>query len=433
MSHFDTIVAPITGSQPAAVAIVRVSGPEAWAVAASIFPSWPKDPEPLRAIYGRYRTGDDGFALPFAEGHSYTGEDSVEFSCHGSLVSVRTLVEECLSAGARMARPGEFTERAFLNGRIDLTQAEAVAESVNAKTEAQLKIANRMRGGALHKEITDLRNHVLAMLAMVEATVDFEEEIGPFDTDSAIQKLDDIGARVEALLRSSEIGRLIRNGFRVAIIGPPNAGKSSLFNAIVGHERAIVTPVAGTTRDYIEEEVDIRGIPVVFVDTAGLRETDEVVESIGVARSKAQASTADMTWYVYDATTNFLGADATCVIANKCDLLNKSDVALDGFEGQQLVSAKTGEGIESLFCKFAKIAEDAEALKIPPPNQRHTPELQSVLKCTGDAKAVLANNKPFDLLSTVLRDAANHLGEITGETASADMIERIFADFCIGK
>jgi len=430
---FDTIVAPITGSQPAAVAIVRISGPDAWMIAAAVFPNFPKEPESHKAIYGHYRTGDDGLVLPFAEHHSYTGEQSVEFSCHGSPASVRAIIEECLDAGARNARPGEFTERAFLHGRIDLTKAEAVAETVNAQTEAQLRVANRLRDGALFKEVSALRDRVLKVLGTIEATVDFEEEIGPLDVAATIREMDAIAERLEPLIKSAALGRIIRNGLRVAIIGPPNAGKSSLFNAIVGHERAIVTPVAGTTRDYLEEAIDVHGIPVVFIDTAGLRETEEVVESLGVERSRLQAEQADMTWFVYDATTKFPGSNATYIIANKSDLLNKQDWPPNNFDRQYLVSAKTGEGISKVLRAMSAVAEEAAALQVPPPNERHVGRLQVSLECIRDSKAVLVDDRPFDLLSTLLRGAANHLGEITGETASADMIERIFADFCIGK
>src|SRR2546423_1219259 len=232
MPPFDTIVAPITGTQPAAVAVIRVSGSEAWSIAAKVFLAWPATPETRRATYGRFTTGDDGLALPFEEGHSYTGEQSVELSCHGSPASVRALVEACIQAGARAAAPGEFTQRAFLNGRIDLTEAEGVADTVNALTEAQLRLANLQREGALHKEVSALRDRVLKLLAAVEASVDFEEEIGPFDGASAITELDDLISRTEGLLKTAQVGHIMRKGLRVAIVGPPNAGKSSLFNAI---------------------------------------------------------------------------------------------------------------------------------------------------------------------------------------------------------
>ncbi len=443
LSPFDTIVAPITGNQPAAVALVRLSGAESWEVAGKVFLAWPRNPESHRATYGRYSTGDDGLVIPFEEGHSYTGERSVELSCHGSPVSVRALVEACIQAGARHAEAGEFTQRAFLNGRMDLTEAEAVADTVNAQTEAQLRMANRQREGALHKEVSALRNRVLKVLVAVEASVDFEEEIGPLDRDSARGELADLSDSVEALLKTADLGHIMRSGLRIAIVGPPNAGKSSLFNAIVGRERAIVTPIAGTTRDYVEESVDMGGVPVVLIDTAGLRETEDEVESIGIEHAKRQMRDADLTWLVYDADDVAsmwdwkASVNPTCLVANKVDLHGKAnaDRLRDSETRTPLfcVSARTGEGLAELVATVAELAERAGALHIPPISDRHKPLLMATRRALNAATASIKDSRPDDLLSTLLRGAANDLGEITGETATEDMIERIFADFCIGK
>lgn len=431
MSPFDTIVAPIT-SQPAAVGVVRVSGQEAWEVASRVFLGWPRPPEPFRAVYGRYTTGDDGLALPFAAGHSYTGEQAVELSCHGALPSVRALVGACIEAGARHAEPGEFTQRAFLNGRMDLTQAEAVADTVSAMTDAQLVVANRQREGVLYREVSALRGRILRLLGAVEASVDFEEEIGPLDRTHADAEIVAVAERVERLAKTTVVGRIIRRGLRVAIVGPPNAGKSSLFNALVGRDRAIVTPIAGTTRDYVEETVDMGGVAVVLIDTAGLRETDDLVESLGVQRSLAQAAHADLTWFVYDGSQPRPASEQPWSqwIANKADLIGGPG---DLPEGHLLVSATTGEGLEGLVARVACYAEEAVALSIPPVSERHGAHLQEALQWLNQARDTLVSNRPDDLLSTLLKGAANHLGEITGETASEDMIQRIFADFCIGK
>ena len=433
MSPFDTIVAPITGSEPAAVAVIRLSGNEAWHIASKVFEHWPAVPQPHHAVYGRYVTGDDGLALPFAEGHSYTGEQSVELSCHGSPASVRALVEACVKSGARPARPGEFTERAFLNGRIDLTQAEAVADTVSALTDAQLRLANLQREGRLHEAVAVLRNRVLKILAAVEASVDFEEEIGPLDRKTALTELSHVSEEVSALRRSANIGAILRHGLRIAIVGLPNAGKSSLFNAIVGRERAIVTPDPGTTRDYVEEKIDLGGIPVVLIDTAGLREANDAAESIGVERAIEQTRKANLIWYVFDASVGITPQDEALVskmpqsfvIANKCDLAR-----VPRFLN---VSAKTGEGLEELTKNVTEYAEEARALEVPPIDVRHKPLLDDTSSMIAEAIETIKHDRPDDLLSTFLRSAANYLGEITGETASADMIERIFADFCIGK
>jgi len=412
---------------------VRLSGPEAWLISAKVFRDWPANPVSHHAVYGRYITGDDGIALPFGEGRSYTGEPSVELSCHGSLFSMRALVEACVRAGARPARPGEFTERAFLSGRIDLTEAEAVADTVNALTEAQLRIANLQREGALLRAVSDVRHRVAKVLAAVEASVDFEEEIGPLDRSWASDELRSAATAAGKLRQTAEIGRIIRRGLRIAIVGRPNAGKSSLFNAIVGRERAIVTPQPGTTRDYLEELIDVGGIPVMLVDTAGMRMAADIAEKAGVERSSAQAMQADAVWYVFDASIGLSHEDEqtlrsfpqALVIANKCDLKN-----CDGFLN---VSAKTGNGLEDLVHNVTIFAEEAKSLEIPPIDERHKPLLDSTLQMIHDAQETLAHQRPDDLLTTFLRSAISHLDEITGDSASADMIERIFADFCIGK
>ena len=432
-SPFDTIVAPITGSQPAAVAVIRLSGTEAWSIASRIFSKWPTLVEPHKATYGRYITGDDGIALPFAEDHSYTGEQSVELSCHGSPASVRALIQACVKEGARPARPGEFTERAFLNGRIDLTEAEAIADTVNALTDTQLRMANLQRDGALYRAVGGLRDRVLGLLAAVEASVDFEEEIGPLDRVSTLQELEQIAGEVEKLRKSAEVGAILRKGLRIAITGLPNAGKSSLFNAIVGRERAIVTPTPGTTRDYVEEQIDMGGIPVVLIDTAGLREATDKAESIGVQRAVEQATHADVVWYVFDASCGISKEDEewarkmpqSLIVANKCDLARVPHFLN--------VSAKTCQGLDELIRNVTVYAEEAKAMDVPPIDARHKPLLRDTATMLSDAIETIRSNRPDDLLSTFLRAAVNHLGEITGETASADMVERIFSGFCIGK
>ncbi len=425
---FDTIVAPITGPGPAAVAVVRLSGPEAWMVASEVFGSWPLVVEPRKATYGHFVHGDDGLVLPFEEGHSFTGEQTVEMSIHGSRASVRGLVDSCLKLGARMAEPGEFTHRAFLNGRIDLTQAEAVRETVDSQTERQLKLANLIRDGALRRRVDAIRDGVVKLLVAVEASTDFSEEIGELDQAATDADLASLIQELERLLQTSTTGWVVRNGLRIAIVGPPNAGKSSLLNALLGADRAIVTAIPGTTRDYVEEMADFDGLPVVLIDTAGLRDSQDEVEALGIQRSRAQAAAADLIWYVYDASIglfegDLLGFETAVRIGNKCDL---------GRLGNGLfVSALTREGLDQLV--RSTLERFDSTVDVPLVNVRQRDLLASAREALLSARTTLASNSPDDLLAVDFRDAAESLGEITGETATPDVIERIFHDFCIGK
>lgn len=434
-SHFDTIVAPITGTSAAAVAIVRVSGPESWTVASKVFKPW--SPEPLRATYGVLSSGDDGLALPFAHGHSYTGEEAVELSCHGSRAAVSQLIADCIEAGARMAEPGEFTQRAFLNGRIDLTQAEAVRETVEAQSSAQLRLANLQREGSLRTRIQDIRNSIIRTLASIEATVDFSDEVGELDKHVTIESLSRAEELVASLLSTAETGRLIRQGLRIAIVGPPNAGKSSLLNALVKSDRALVTEIPGTTRDFVEEQIEVGGLPVVLIDTAGLRESEDPVESLGIQKSRLVAASADLIWFVYDASQGsederaqwIKDLENVILVANKIDLVdqyNASNLKLEPVR----ISATTGEGIADLLTTIPNTDLGAREVAISP---RHHPLFVSTQQSIFSAIAVLKEDKPVDLATVFLHEALDSLGQLTGETASEDMLHRIFSDFCIGK
>lgn len=436
-SHFDTIVAPITGVQKAAVAWIRLSGPEAWQVASRVFSPWPGVVVPRMAVFGRYLNGDEGLALPFEEGHSYTGEQSVELSVHGSPLSVSSLLAACLANGAREAEPGEFTLRAFLNGRIDLTQAEAVRETVDALTVSQLRAANRLRRGELFDRVSQVASSVLAVLTDIEARVDFSEEIGDLDRPSSGAALSALLLEIDELLKHAATGRLVRHGLRIAIVGPPNAGKSSLLNAILGTDRAIVTEIPGTTRDYVEEFADVQGVPCVLVDTAGLRETLDPVESIGVQRSVAQAASADWVWYVVDSVVGKTEADEAAirsfesevlVVWNKVDLVSLSPRL---GRGQVSLSATTKQGFEALYESIKAKFEDQD--ESPLINERHEPLLKEAKDSIVHAIESLNADIPLDLASTDLRNALHALGLITGETADQDVLDAIFRQFCLGK
>lgn len=431
--HTDTIVAPIT-AVGGAVGVVRVSGPVAWSVGAAVFQGWPDPVIGRQAVYGRFVYGDDGLVLPFPAGSSYTGEETVEMSVHGSRASVSALVSACVSAGARMAEPGEFTLRAFMNGRIDLTQAEGVRDSVLASTDAQMRQANMLREGALRDQIKGIRERVLSVLAKVEASTDFSEEIG---------ELDRIGAQTECLLIRTEIDKLlatarashvVRGGLTVAIAGLPNAGKSSLLNALVKSDRAIVTDIPGTTRDTIEEVVSVDGLLVRLIDTAGLRETDDVVEALGVERSRSAIENADFVLYVYDASVGWQQVDAAYVesVSNSViEVANKSDLECDSERGVA-VSCVTGEGLTELLDLLANLTANSsrEAGLL---NSRHELSLREAKEAMTRAWETFCADVPDDLGVVDLMAAARALGEITGETATPDVIERVFHDFCIGK
>jgi tRNA modification GTPase len=436
MPFFDSIVAPITATG-GAVGIVRISGPEAWSIAARAFSNFPEEPKGYRAYRGTFANGDDGILLLFEEGKSFTGEQSAEFQMHGSSVSITTLVELLISLGARLARPGEFTERAFLNGGMDLTQAEAVNDTVRAATRKQLASANASRIGALTEEISEIEGLIISQLAGIEASVDFSEEIGDIDPAIAIDALTKCRQKLDSLITRGKRGRFVREGVRIAIIGPPNAGKSSLLNALLGMQRAIVTPVAGTTRDYVEEACEIGGLKCILIDTAGLRHSADMIESLGIQRSRAQAADADLIWYVVDSTVGLVDTDhdeidqfeaPVWLILNKIDLLNSSSNESKDLEFP--LSAVTNQGLNLLSSAVARLAVDTSGAI---PNRRHTQHLQAASDSLSCALDGFNMEHPTDLVVTHLRVALFELGLISGSTASQDLLDRIFSEFCIGK
>ena len=431
--HADTIVAPIT-APGGAVGVVRLSGPMAFKIAQGLFEPWPGEPVSHRAVYGRFAHGDDGLALPFEEGRSYTGEQSVEMSVHGSQASVGALVTACIAAGARAAEPGEFTLRAFMNGRLDLTQAEGVRDSVTARTDAQLRQANLLREGALRDQVRALRDEAVGILAMVEAATDFSEETGELDRGAAVRLCLSVGSRIDQLLATEHASRVLREGASVAIVGLPNAGKSSLLNALLSADRAIVTDVPGTTRDTVEESLSLGGLLVTLIDTAGLRETSDPVESLGVERSRAATENADLVIYLYDAAVGWQPEDQArfcslsrpgLVAANKCDLAPRPELGLP-------VSTKTREGLARLIDSVqGLLASECDRPGLI--NSRHARSLREAKGALRRACETLGSPVPDDLAAVDLQGTVRALGEITGETAAPDVIERMFHDFCIGK
>ncbi|MCU0317135.1 MAG: tRNA uridine-5-carboxymethylaminomethyl(34) synthesis GTPase MnmE [Fimbriimonadaceae bacterium] len=430
----DTIVAPITAPSGGAIAVVRVSGIRAFEIAQRIFLGFPGKPEPRKALFGTFANGDDGLALPFPHGSSFTGEETVEFSIHGSQASVESLIQACLEAGARLAQPGEFSLRAFMNGKLDLAQAEGIKATVEAITGSQLRQANLLRNGSVTKAISQLSQDLTGVLAAVEASTDFSEEVGELDRPANLARLALIRGEIATLLETQEASLLLRHGRSIALVGLPNAGKSSLFNSLLGVDRAIVTPIPGTTRDTVEETLSIHGVPTKLIDTAGLRESIDLVEKIGVERSLAAAANCDLVWYVYDATLGWTISDEallaqinrpTTILANKIDLV----VQRKDLNGHQ-ISASTGEGMRDLLANLAPPSLDTTT---PFLLLRHYDLLREADEAIVEVEETLRAPVPTDLAAIGLRSAIRILGEITGETTPPDVLERIFQDFCIGK
>jgi tRNA modification GTPase len=430
-SPFDTIVAPITAPGRAAVAAVRVSGPNAYLVARATFPSLPLEPEPRKAIYGWFRHGDDGLALPFSS-DSYTGEPCVELFIHGSPTSVRMLMDDCLAAGARLAGPGEFTLRAFANGRIDLSQAEAVAETVDAQTQTQLKAAGGQLAGALARALQPALDRVEETIVLYEATLDFSEEIGPINSLETVDAIRKAEATISEVLQWERPTQLVREGLRVALVGRPNAGKSSLFNRLAGSDRAIVTPIPGTTRDVLETTLDVRGIPVTLFDTAGLRSKAETVEQIGIQRAISAARHAHVILYLYDCqiglieedTRNLHALESPVLIATKADLPHSPTKDLE-------VSAETGDGLTKFLDQLVDSAAEIELPYLL--NPRHTSALRNAQNALGEAIAGIGVEAAPELILPALYHATGELRQILGLGVAPDVLDQIFAKFCIGK
>ncbi len=450
------IVAIATAPGRGAVGIVRVSGPNIADVVQGLCGRQLKARE---ATYLGFQDGqggviDRGLALYFAGPHSYTGEDVLELQAHGGPVVLQLLLARCMAvgqaSGLRLARPGEFTERAFLNDKIDLTQAEAIADLIDASTEAAARSASRSLSGAFSKEIHTLRDALVHLRMLVEATLDFpEEEIDFLKKADAQGQLDRLQASLARVQQSATQGALLREGIKVVIAGQPNAGKSSLLNALAGAELAIVTPIAGTTRDRVEQTIQIEGVPVHVIDTAGLRASEDLVEQIGIARAWEAIEDADAVLFIHDLTRvnaiNYIAveADITRALSQKLskntpiiDIWNKTDsVELVPDNPGIALSAKTGAGLAELRQALLQAAGwQAQAGGVFIARERHVQALQQVQQHLELAATHLrAQAQSLDLLAEELRLSQNYLSEITGEFTSDDLLGVIFSQFCIGK
>lgn len=458
-SHLDTIAALATPLGEGGLAVLRVSGPAAFSIVDACFrPAGGRHRKPSAAEshtvhYGHIvqsgRELDDVLIAVFRNPRSFTGEDTVEVSCHGGVLITRLVLETLLGAGARLAEPGEFTQRAFLNGRIDLAQAEAVADLIHARTELALGVARQQLAGRLSSRIRTLRDRLMLTLAHVEAHLDFpDEDISP-DTGAALrQRMQDATQLLDELLRTAPEGQLLRRGLRAAIIGRPNAGKSSLLNVLLGHERAIVSPVAGTTRDTIEETANVRGLPVVFVDTAGLRTAADALEVEGIRRSRAAALSAEMILHVLDASEPLHPDDAALLdeFAQRPRLLiiNKSDLARQLVLPPALatndtvveVSCATGGSVEALKDALKRAVwrggVGTEAVEVAI-NARHQDALTRARTALQRAAEAWQAQATLELIAADLRLAVTAIGEVVGETTTEDLLDRIFSTFCLGK
>ncbi|MBA2675538.1 tRNA uridine-5-carboxymethylaminomethyl(34) synthesis GTPase MnmE [Ramlibacter sp.] len=459
LSHLDQPIAAIaTAPGRGAVGIVRVSGPAVRAVVEGVCA---RALQPREATYLAFRDAqgaaiDQGLAIFFPAPHSYTGEDVLELQAHGGPVVLQLLLARCLEAGAaaglRVAEPGEFTRRAFLNDKIDLAQAEAIADLIDASTETAARSASRSLAGEFSREIGVLRDALVNLRMLVEATLDFpEEEIDFLQKADAQGQLQRLQAQLARVLQRTQQGALLREGIKVVIAGQPNAGKSSLLNALAGAELAIVTPVAGTTRDVVSQAIQIEGVPLHVVDTAGLRDSDDVVERIGIARAWGQIEAADAVLFVHDLTR--VGSDdeveadvalARSVVARVgaqvpvIDVWNKADAVPDQTRAVRegvVLSAKTGAGLEALRQRLLlAVGWEASPEGVFIARERHVHALRRVETHLRQADRLLAQQaQALDLLAEELRLAQNALNEITGAFGADDLLGVIFSRFCIGK
>ncbi len=440
----ETIAAISTPFGEGAIAVLRLSGPRAVEIADAVFRSKIRAAELMPrvqqfgAIFDGEEKLDDVLLTVFRAPASYTGEDVVEIAGHGGVLVSRRILEALLRKGARAALPGEFTQRAYLNGKMDLTQAEAVMDLITAQTDLALRAATEQLEGRLGERIRTLRELLLELLAHVEAFIDFpDEDIDPDTGDALLRKLDVARAEIDALLATADRGKVLREGVRTVIYGAPNVGKSSLLNLLLGHERAIVSAKPGTTRDVIEEVINLRGIPLRLIDTAGVRESDDEVEQAGIERTRKQVARADLVLHVLDSAGRREPAvdaptDAVLVL-NKIDLGEHESWC--GVEAVRL-SCLDGTGTEALATAIVERVSGGAAahrdwsLAI---NTRHQACLETAQRFAGAAQQALAEGLSPEFVAEELRAALDAVGEVVGKADSEDVLGKIFSTFCIGK
>jgi len=450
MTRTDTIVAAATAPGRGGIGIVRLSGPKTPEIAAVLIGELP---EARRAVLARFLDAerqpiDAGFALFFPAPHSYTGEHVLELQGHGGPVVVEALIARALELGARRALPGEFTQRAFLNDKIDLAQAEAIADLIDAGSREAARAAMRSLQGEFSAMVEGLTEAIVELRTYVEAAIDFpEEEIDYLRDQELGTRLEAVEDHFDAVEQSARQGRLLREGMTVVIAGRPNAGKSSLLNRLAGYDAAIVTPIPGTTRDVVRERIDIDGMPLHVLDTAGLREATDLVEEEGIRRAQAEMRRADRVLFVIDAVADPAASAyaeerhrlppevPVTLILNKCDLAAGIPLG-DTISGppRMALSALSGEGLDALRAHLKSCmgfrALDAGTVSA---RQRHLDALTRARRCVEEAKRELTETRAGELVAQQLREAQQALSEITGEFSSDDLLGRIFSSFCVGK
>ena len=466
ITNTDTICAIATAPGRSGIGIIRISGPSCLSLSQRILGFKPK---PRKAYFAEFTDDnseiiDKGIALYFKAPNSFTGEDILELQGHGGVFILNSLLKAVLNMGCRMARPGEFSERAFLNNKMDLTQVEAIADLINANTEQAARSAYRTLEGAFSNRINDLVASITALRVYIEAAIDFtDEDIDFISEGNIVEKLSAITSQTDAVFRQARVGAILQEGISVAIAGRPNAGKSSLLNSLSGRESAIVTDIPGTTRDTLRELIDLGGIPVHIIDTAGLRVSSDVVEQEGVRRARQVIEDADLVMLIIDSQDQLsrkesldqlfietglpltvLELNRLLVVFNKVDLLDadalkemrESDTVVIGNKeiAALRVSARTGDGLDQLRTQLKHMAGLSSSEEgIFSARERHMRALQKTGDFLDSAAAQLREGGKLELVAEDLRQAQNSLGEITGQVTSDDLLGEIFASFCIGK
>lgn len=455
----DTIAAIATPLGEGGVGIVRVSGPNSLSIMKSIYRECPDEVIPRHVYYGHVVDNkgtviDDMISIYMKAPHTFTGDDVVEFQAHGSNVSLKLILRSVIASGARLADPGEFTKNAFLNGRLDLSQAEAVIDLIKSRSEKPLSIASEQLNGSLGQEIIDIRNHIKDVLAQMAVNIDFpDEDIEQVSYDEFLAELMKQQGRLDKLIKSAEFGKLAREGVKLALVGRTNVGKSSLMNGLLGEDRAIVTNIPGTTRDTIEESATIGGYPIVIVDTAGIRDTDDVIEQIGIERSKNQIDIADFVIMVIDGSSSLEDEDfeiakhiegkQVLLVINKEDLgitISESEIeriqSILNCKGVVNTTVKTIGGIgkvrEAIEHVFKEGLVESEGGNIVT-NERHKDALVRASESLAQGIDLLKMCEPLEIAEIEARDTFQILGEIIGETASEEILDTVFSKFCLGK